>query len=108
MTIKYKRNILKRRIKVWIAELCYRNVLMASSQSGSAKSRASSLGSAGSQASRTPPSSAGKTARNKGSNPVTESKQLSSVKSQKPSDKLNPKTVDPVSRLPSENLFSIF
>lgn len=62
---------------------------MASSHPGSAKS-ASSLGSAGSRGSRTPPASAGK--KTGLSVPKT-----TSGRPTRPSDVLNPKTVDPVS-----------
>ncbi|GFN88587.1 pacrg-like protein [Plakobranchus ocellatus] len=74
---------------------------MSSSKSGSAQSRTSSLGSAGSRSSATPPSSAGKSSSGKARKAVatstttgvpTSSKQALPPK---PSDRLNPKTVDP-------------
>ena len=70
---------------------------MSSSKSGSAQSRTSSLGSAGSRSSTTPPSSAGKT--NSGRARKTATASGSGAKQAlppKPSDRLNPKTVDPV------------
>ncbi|KAK3758399.1 hypothetical protein RRG08_058669 [Elysia crispata] len=69
---------------------------MSTSKSGSAQSRTSSLGSAGSRSSTTPPSSAGKT--NSGRARKTATASGSGAKQAlppKPSDRLNPKTVDP-------------
>ncbi|KAK0049418.1 PACRG-like protein [Biomphalaria pfeifferi] len=55
--------------------------------------RANSLGSAGSRGSSTPPSSAGKSSNKR---TETDSRQVTkTTKQQKPSDRLNPKTVDP-------------
>ncbi|CAG5120302.1 unnamed protein product [Candidula unifasciata] len=70
---------------------------MASSHPGSAQSRTSSLGSAGSRGSRTPPSSAGKQTASRGNNSAGDSKPSNSGKHEKPSDRLNPKTIDPFS-----------
>ncbi|KAH9520042.1 hypothetical protein Btru_059795 [Bulinus truncatus] len=66
---------------------------MATSQS---TKRASSLGSAGSRGSSTPPSSAGKSSSKRAD---LDSKQqvTKTTKQQKPSDRLNPKTIDPFS-----------
>ncbi|XP_012937635.1 PACRG-like protein [Aplysia californica] len=67
---------------------------MASSNPGSAQSRTSSIGSAGSRGSRTPPSSAGKTSVGKSKSSMTSQANASKPR---PSDRLNPKTVDPFS-----------
>lgn len=61
------------------------------SNPGSAQSRTSSLGSAGSRKSKTPPSSAGKDSKGRSTKTSGDSKP------HKPSDRLNPKTVNPVS-----------
>lgn len=69
---------------------------MASSHPVSSQKRNSSLSSASSRSSNTPPSSAGKTGGGRG-RPEADTKQNNAVKQQKPSDKLNPKTIDPFS-----------
>lgn len=72
---------------------------MSSTKSGSAPSRTSSLGSAGSRSSATPPSSADKSNSGKTRKSTTStSGAVGGVKQSlppKPSDRLNPKTVDP-------------
>ncbi|XP_041370732.1 PACRG-like protein [Gigantopelta aegis] len=64
------------------------------SMNSSAKSRTNSLGSAGSRGSRTPPNSAGK----KPVSGQTKTKSDRPPKSSRPSDRLNPKTVDHFSK----------
>lgn len=72
---------------------------MASSHPGSAQSRTSSLGSASSRSSSTPPSSAGKRVGPQNKKPAADTKMTTVSRTQKPSDRLNPKTIDPVSPL---------
>ncbi|XP_059155722.1 PACRG-like protein [Physella acuta] len=70
---------------------------MASSHPGSAQSRTSSLGSASSRSSSTPPSSAGKRVGPQNKKPAADAKMTTASRTQKPSDRLNPKTIDPFS-----------
>ena len=66
---------------------------MASSNSAGSKGKTNSHGSAGSRGSRTPPNSGGK----KGQGDLTTTGIGAKPKAARPSDRLNPKTVDHVS-----------
>jgi len=74
---------------------------MASSAPSSAKSGSSGRTSAGSRSSKTPPSSAGKKTGQRGSLGSSSDSAIGKppvVRHSRPSDKLNPKTIDPVSK----------
>ena len=78
---------------VWLVVLAVYSSLMASSNSGGSKGRTNSHGSAGSRGSRTPPSSGEK----KGQGDFSTAGIGAKPKAARPSDRLNPKTVDHVS-----------